>query len=331
MKRLPFPETPMFLSYHNRAFPFGVIQANCPEDITRWMCSKCVSFIHYPNSPHTKFNISVWDMWGVADHLMHQQVLEIKKEYFKLFNIDLLHVLKTALDNDHYINGSFNEKYIPEKWAYGREDHDHDFLLIGYDNDTFFSVGYVADGRFKLFEIPAQNLLDGLMSISSEKVNLYLLQYADGAVPVPKTQDLIHILQVYLSTGDPGNQPAPGANSYGVLTNIRLRDHFVNEVRRQGRAYVDVRYSRIFYEHKWVLSRLVDVFLCGEEKENIQVRADKNLERAKTVHMLGLKMNCTGKADLIDRIASLIDEIVEEEQGYIPLLIQEFKKGNLIR
>ena len=42
MKLLPYPEKPIFLCYHNKAFPFGIIEANSPESITNG-CAQNVS------------------------------------------------------------------------------------------------------------------------------------------------------------------------------------------------------------------------------------------------------------------------------------------------
>ena len=92
MKVLPYPEKPMFLCYHNRAFPFGIIQANSSEDITKWVCTKCVNCDFFPNSTKINFNIATWDVWGKFEGLMTQQVLQIKKDYLDVFNIDLLHL-----------------------------------------------------------------------------------------------------------------------------------------------------------------------------------------------------------------------------------------------
>ena len=129
MKILPFPDTPIFLCYHNRAFPFGVVQANSPVEITKWVCTKGINCGFYSESPANKFSFAVSDLWSVGEHLMSQQTLQIQKDYLNLFNIDLLQILKTAIDNGCYIHGAYNEKYIPGKWANNREDHMHEILF----------------------------------------------------------------------------------------------------------------------------------------------------------------------------------------------------------
>lgn len=64
MTLLPFPEQPMFLCYHNRAFPFGVVQANSPEDITKWVCTKGINCAFRSKRNMNRFRFVVSDLWG---------------------------------------------------------------------------------------------------------------------------------------------------------------------------------------------------------------------------------------------------------------------------
>lgn len=80
MKMLSYPKMPRFICYHNKAFPFGIIQANAPTDITRWLCTKCINTVFNPNSPQNKFDLAISDVWGTGEGLITQQVFTIKKE-----------------------------------------------------------------------------------------------------------------------------------------------------------------------------------------------------------------------------------------------------------
>ena len=325
MKLLPYPDTPMFQCYHNMAFPFGVIQANSPEDMTKWMCTKCTNCIYFPNSNATKFNIAVQDGWGVDEHLVNRQILQIRKDCLSRFNMDLLYILQQAIENNCYIYGTYNEKYIPGKWAYNQADNIHDFLIIGCDDNKFISVGYVAGGRFKRFEIPNSNLINGLLGTTDSKIDLNLYSYEQGAVPQPKINTIVYDLNQYMLTATYRENPTQNSYLFGIATHMVLKDFFVDEINK-GKIYIDNRYSRVLYEHKWVFTQLVDSFLDeGEEKKKYRECAERNLERAKLVHMLGLKMRYTGKTDIINRVTDLIDQIIEEEMEYIPLLIKSLE------
>ena len=79
MKILPYPQIPQLICYHNKAFPIGIIQANSPENITKWLCTKCINTVYNPNSPQNKFDLAMRDNWGNWEGITTQQVFSIKK------------------------------------------------------------------------------------------------------------------------------------------------------------------------------------------------------------------------------------------------------------
>ena len=89
-----------------------------------------------------------------------------------------------------------------------------------------------------------------------------------------------------------------------------------------GKVYVDRRYSRALHEHKWVLAQLVDQFVDSEsDKKRHLGWANKNMERARCIHMHGIKMGYTGNAQTITRVSNLMDQIIEDETKNIPALL----------
>lgn len=59
MMLLSYPKMSGFICYHNKAFPFRIIQANVPEDTTKWLITKCVNTVFNPNSPQNKFDLEI--------------------------------------------------------------------------------------------------------------------------------------------------------------------------------------------------------------------------------------------------------------------------------
>ena len=321
MKLLPFPEKPMFLCYHNRAFPFGVVQANSPEDITKWVCTKGVYCFFHPEQKMNKFCFAVDDLWSLEERLMSQQTLQIKKEYLELFNIDLLQILKTAIDNGWYIHGGYNEKYVPSKNSFNQRDFMHDFLVIGYDEKNFISVGYVDDGRFKRFEIPIPDFMKAITETTDGRTNINLFRYNTGAIPEPNIKRMVEDLNKYISTAKYFENPKQKPYLHGIAACIRLKEFFLKEI-ENGCTFVDRRYTLAFYEHKWILAKLVELFLDNEDKDKYMEIANRNLEKAKSIHMLGLKISLGGNTSSINHIAELMNEIIVSEIEYIPDLIE---------
>ena len=329
MKLLPFSDNPLLLCYHNRAFPFGIIQANSPVDVTKWSCTKCINCNFFSERSNNKFNIAVPDVWGVDEGLVDHQIVSLSKEACQLSDEDLLQTLKSSIDNDYYISGIFNERYIPNKWSYGCKDFVHDFLIIGYKEDSFISIGYVSNGKFERFEIPNEKLVNALRTIPDAKIKLNLYKYNAQAIPTPCIERMIDDLKKYISTANYFFDQYPKVNLFGIAATVRLKMFFANEI-DQGKTYVDRRYSLAFYEHKYILAKLVELFLDSEERKQYQESVSQNLEKAKLVHLLGLKITYSRDMKLISRVIELMDEIIVDEIQYIPSLIESLQNKYLV-
>lgn len=241
-------------------------------------------------------------------------------------NSDLINMLRTFIDHGCYVQGTYNEKHIPMKWAYELQDYNHDYLIIGYDDNNFDSVGFLADGRFKHFKIPNHKFLDAVYDTGSSRIGINFFSYNEGAIPNTNIDRMLSDLDKYISSANYLDNPTPCTTSYGISTLMRIKDFFINEVVKNEKLYVDRRYSRVLYEHEWVFTQVIDTFLDTREKSKYINCVNKNFERAKLIHMLGLKMSYTGDTDLIWRIASNIEKIIENEIQYIPELITLLKK-----
>lgn len=326
MKILPYPDNPLFQCYHDKAFQIGIIQGNAPEEVTKWACTKYLNCVFAPKAPN-KFIIIEDDDWGLKEKLATQQFFQMQREFLIHFKMDLLHILKTALYRNYYIYGIYNERYIPTKRSYKQNDFMHDFLLIGCDDDKFISVGYVADGSFRKFEISNADMLNSLHGLSGTEMNLRMISYNIDVKPIPNYQRMIEKLTQYISTSDYLEHPPLADEFCGVASNIRLKHFFINEV-GLGKIYVDRRYSRALYEHKWVLAQLVNEFIDdANERKKHREWANKNMDRAQRIHLLGLKMTYTQNKTIINSVASLMDQIIEDELKHIPQLVDLLKNS----
>jgi len=326
MKLLPFPEIPIFQSYHNKAFPFGIVQANNTSDIEKWACTKCINCVFTPYEEDHMFDVITIDPWGQEEGLIEYRDVFFDKYLLKQPNYNLLSLIRRYITQGYYVAGLYNEKYIPGKWAFERIDYYHDFLIIGFDKENFISVGYLSDGRFHRYDIPNRNMYDSLTKTLFSKMWLILLKYNCGNLPIPNIDILIAELDNYISTADQLTLMNTPGNSFGIATMGRLKDFFVAEVKENNRIYMDRRYTRVLYEHKWVLTKVVENFLDNDKKQKIYEVAFRNYQRAKSIHMLGLKMQYTQNGKLIDNAETLMNEIIYEETEYIPELINELKK-----
>ena len=271
-----------------------------------------------------EYSLLIGDVWGCGEGIVTQQVFRIKKELVAFVNRDLAMMFKSFIDKGCYIHGTYNEKFIPSKRAYGIKDYDHDFLVVGYDDNDFISVGFTADDLFKKFNIPIDEFVKGILSVNDSRININFFNYNNNFVPKLDTNRLITELEKYISATEYFEKPNFSSTIYGISSIMRLKDYFIEQI-NQSDTRIDKRYTRVLYEHEWILSQLVNSFLSEEEKQELLTYADMNLIRAQIIHMLGIKFECTANMDIINRIIIYINEIVSSEVKFIPKFIEILK------
>lgn len=324
MNELPFPKQPKFLCYHNKAFPVGVLEANISKDITEWLCTKSVNCVFNSKSPKNKFDICIGDPWGVYDGFVKQQSVYLRKDLLHEFEFDLISFLRNAIDNDCYINGIYNEKYIPNKWAFQFENYMHDYLLIGYDTDNFISVGFVFNGRFEKFKIPNECLLKSLLNNDSYRVGFELFSVNQNVEIIPNIQNMIMDLNNYIQSGFLNELPKSDV-VYGISALKRLA-MFFGEQNRNERPRIDMRYSRVLLEHEWILNQVVALFFEDGSNKLIKELSNRNYQLAQLVHMLGIKLEHSGNKQIINRVVAIMEDMIFNEINYIPQLILALQK-----
>ena len=321
---LPYPEQPIFLSYHDKAFPFGIVQANAPESFVKWVCGKCVGRVVFDaNTSAHKFDMEIDDIWGNYEGVTTQQIFNLKKDMIKRLDIDLVFMFRTFLDQGCYFYGNYNEKHIPNKWAYGIRDFMHDFMIIGYDDENFYSVGYVADGRFKHFAIPVKNFLNSLEDTDRSRINIGFISYNHGVTLKPNYSGIIKALKEYITPCERVKTSNESEALRGVLALEGLRNMFILEQKNE-RPKIDKRYTRVLYEHEWIMDQLVELFL-GEEGKCLREITKSNLQIAQHVHLMTLKLEYRYSLRLISRIGDCISSIIETEREYIPTVVELFE------
>ena len=176
--KLPFCISPYIVTYHNKAFPLGVIQGNSKIDLTSWISGKFINCFFHSSSLDHKFDLYTLDPWGEQDGANSSQTIKLDKNMFKKLSIDILKTIKKLMDNGYYIHGSYNEKYIPSKKAYKSFDFMHDYILIGYeDYGILYSVGYTKNEKYEEFTITFDEYLASLTNSTNTFIDINTCKY----------------------------------------------------------------------------------------------------------------------------------------------------------
>ena len=104
---------------------------------------------------------------------------------------------------------------------------------------------------------------------------------------------------------------------YGLKANRKLKE-FLLRINNGDNFYVDLRYSRAYMEHKWILYLCIKALLESNVKNVmfdpcVLLDANEVYENAKRIHILGMKLNISQNEKLITRIWELFEKNESKE------------------
>lgn len=330
MKRiiiLPFDDYPIPSMYHNVAFPMGIIQGNAKGDITPWLCGKFLNCYFNANTEN-QFNLSYAYSYFGEDKILFGEEISLIRAFYGILGFDILSLFRRMLSTGHYIQGNYNEEYIPGKWAYQNAYYYHDFLLIGYDDtkEVFLSVGYLKDHKFHRYEIQYSDMLQAVLTVKSEKLWFKFWSYNPDARFVFDLSRVSSELSDYLNSTT-SLCVYKGSSIYGLSAIAALADLF--EKQAEQRMRIDFRYSRGLMEHKYLMHKRI-VYMTEQDfgipTKNADL-AEQVYLLSERVHLLGLKYMMTGRAEIIRSIQTLILKMNEMELSYLPDVLETLNRG----
>jgi hypothetical protein len=275
-----------------------------------------------------KFIYYVLDRWCAEDKILFQQRMELLPEsYDLLFKGDIISLFKQMLDLGWYVHGGYNEQCIPGKSSYQNRYYEHDYLLIGYDEDAkhFISVGYLANSKFQRYAIPYECMKNSLATLKAPKINCNFWKYNDGDTFEMNNIRLVTELEDYLNS----------TTSYSIYKNDKVWG--IDAIKSVGNElaatcksdnYIDHRYTLGVYEHKKFMANRIEFLLKNEylkDSDFLNV-ANEILKLSQTTHLLGVKYEFTKSESISTSINELYDRMIALEKDYLRGVLLELKK-----
>ena len=311
----------------------SIIQGNAKTDITPWLCGRCLNFDLTIDKENIS-GVSIWtpDLYAVKDGLLRHERVALTADKYEGLGIDIIEMLKMLLEKKGYITGCYDEFYIPGKSPYQRERSVHDYVLFGYDDseEVFYSAGYLNTGKYDVLKIKYEDMRKSLESLIPDEIFFDIWTYRDDAEYKLNVSRIINGLIAYINPEDKHGKGYfwdEDEEYSGINAMIRLNEYFRAQMAHEGR-FIDSRYTRILMEHKYYMYKRADYIVQnrGEQDSSISELFHKNYNMARQIHMLGLKINMTGKKEEYERMDQLFQDIVRNEQRYIPDMIDIYKR-----
>ena len=316
---LPFDISPGCLAYHNKAFPLGIIKANLEKDYDIWIANKFINCVYRHKSQ--SFDIIDDDIWGHRQGLTETQTITIRPEVFSNNLIDLLGLIKFMLKSKYYLTGTFNEYYIPRKKPYKDFDFIHDYILFGYDDSEcyFKSAGYIDTQKYENFEIEYDKYLESIYKIGSRRVNLWFHRINTDFEVKFDIEFVVQQMKDYVNS-----KRSSIVSNNDEIYGISVWDMLAKYIFENEKPFLDLRYTRLFMEHKnLMLSRLNVLFEKGflNNKNVLKEYGVEIVEQAELVHRLCLKYNLSHNIDINARTYDITRTINQKEYDLLKDII----------
>ena len=313
---LPYVLDVETITYQTQAFPLGMIKANITEYDT-WLCNKFIDY--YYHTGVGRFSIYDTDTWGYKEGMTIFHSLDVKKENFKNDLADVIMHNKKMLENGHYIFGMYNEFYIPGKKAYQKYDFAHGYMIFGYDDvkQVFHSAGYLADGHYQYFDIGFADYYKSIINCEYSKWFLYDYEINKAFQPHVDIRHIKKGIEEYLTGGQ------DNIHIYGS----RVMDIFRQYVMNIGPKRLDLRYGRMYMEHKAIMYMRLQ-YLHQNKYANLSSICERYysevLQRAGNVFYVFMKYNITRKENLISLLEEQISAANTSEKDILQRVIEVF-------
>lgn len=307
---LPFEKNVPIIFYQNKAYPLGIIESNITnkEILQQWYAQEYINCRFSAYKPN-KFDIGTEDFYYYDDDIIRRQYIRLYKSSFAIHNIVYSQLILEYLKRGFYIRGNYNEKYISTSNFYNKEDHMHDYLLIGFDEDRmcFKAIGYQSNLKYDYFNINFKDFELSLENSTDYYVEFNILEFNKEKKFTFNLSKIIKHLKYYLYSQ---NDTMREGVAYGLSAIEKLREYYIFQY-NNGDS-LDFRYSRAIMEHKYLmLQRLAYLYKCGYIScANIAKDYEYISNRSKILHNLCLKYNLCAKSTYFEEINSILKEII---------------------
>ena len=295
------------------AFPLGIIKANL-KNYNVWIASKYINCI-YGHQAHL-FDIIDDDIWCCRDGLTEIQTISIKPEVFSHNLIDLIGLIKFMLKSNYYLIGNFNEYYIPRKKPYKEFDFIHDYVLFGYNDSEaqLKSAGYIDTQKYEKFDIGYANYLESIYKMGSSRVDLCFYRINTDFEVKFDIELVAQHMKDYI------NSRCSTRDNNDYLYGISAWDMLAKYIQKNEKPFLDLRYTRVFMEHKSLMFSRLNVLLDKgylHNKDMLEQYCVEIVEQARLIHHMCLKYNLSHNTDIVDRTYDIIKAINQKEYNLL--------------
>ena len=318
---LPISINPPYCTYHEQAFPLGIMEAN-GINVKEWLCNESLVL----RSP-------CWDTIQAQciDKISFIEYGPIISESFDIFPSDLynnpqfiINRITELLRTGYYISGYANYKAIPSKddkrlqedrvsniQIYGVDFPEKSFFCIGYNNNISWS--------YKPYKVKWNHFIDSQRMRNDERFGFTILKFNKKyRYELNKDTTKKFIVDFLHSEYDYSYNVKFKDYKYGINAQHQYIE-YLNTI-MQNKKRLDLRNSRSLMEFKNVVFYFLKNYIVNADAKDYNYLVGL-YDRYRQHHMLCLKYNIQNNCSSLDRNIFNLEQTFVEEQNILEQLI----------
>lgn len=231
-----------------------------------------------------------------------------------LLGIDIVQLVHCCIDNNMCVDVCLNEKYIENRFAYGRYDYYHFNMIFGYDdsNNTVQIFGYDSQSKASASVVKYDDFLKAFSR--SNKSDIIIRRHEMSCFHEELNIKLIrNHLEDYIESKDSSwRYPGICQKRKDCCFGLSVYDCILKNESNFNRFLRDLRIVYFLAEHKRIMMQRVKYLadrnvICKDFSESLINQSKKLFDTATTLLMLTMKYKMTKDKRLIDRITLLVE------------------------
>lgn len=255
----------------------------------------------------------------------------IPRDYIDSSN-GILDFVRFCLKRNKYLSLHLNEKYVPEKWAYGNTDFEHESLIYGIDDEKkqLYLMGFNKNQTFEPYTLSYSDFSLAYKNIICNK-DLVMLSYKipDLAFTLD-TKRIVAFLNEYLLGINSTYRETLMYDEMNWVFGIKIYDVMIDNVVKLK----DKKISYLLSEHKMIMKERVR-YLYNRQKlnkidfEELFEMATNIEELSQVLLMLCIKFKIASNEKYEKKIVAHVLKLKEADVLFVKRLVKVLELNNM--
>ncbi|MGZ4110972.1 MAG: hypothetical protein ACXVP5_00825 [Tumebacillaceae bacterium] len=260
VKQLPIGE-PLLRGYQFYAYPLAILAPH--QEALPWIHSNFLQLCFYKDF---RSGFPVPFAPYLYDYAANPwlKVQRIQRETLDVFQTSITTLLIESIQRGWYAYFNVNEFYIPRREAYQQQDHLHDILVFGYDEEqqTFDVLGFCNDMSFAATTVSFAEMEEAYRTaVRFDYLNkeICLYQFNESGRYAFDVRLVANLLEEYLLGRNTSEHAYMFGEVYDRANGMDAYPYLQDFLRAalDGDVFPDIRYMHILWEHKKCVLALI--------------------------------------------------------------------------